>query len=581
MKETTIYSLDQRGAAHVKQDITLVNNFADIYPREFVISLPKGATNVTAQDGEGNILKVKERKNGSLVLHLRFNQKSVGKGQRLIFSVGYFWPDFARRRGRVWHFVLPSPRQIKAFNNYQAIINVPNSFHNLAHSSIRPASNLLLGQQRRIIFKKQQFQQGPIALSFADFQAFDFTFRYQLENLGSERQEQIIPLPPITNYQNVIFKVISPKPNSVTISSDGNWLAHYYLASKQQINIIASGQVFVFPKPEKKPFYNSLKKSQPFLMATRFWPAANKNIQRKAKELKTARNIYNFVVNHLHYKLTSPGNLQRRGGLEALNHPQVAVCTEFTDLFTSLARAAGIPTREVEGYAYTNNPKLRPGGFRVLHAWPEYWDRARQMWIEIDPTWGNTTGGIDYFSSLDLNHFALVIHGQNDNRPAPPGSYSSLQDKNDFQITFAKTLLSANNQPLLELAPFVQSLQTDYGFVPKVVNLNLQINNRSLRTLSNVPYNVYFGNKAVHRGRFEFLPLFGRTSLKLSLSPLLFLGKPQFQLRFTLEGQPFVFAAPLPQSVYIALLIKLAPLILVVLAGFAILGLGIYKLSRH
>ena len=579
VKETVTYTLDQRGSAQVKQNVTLINNFADIYPREFIVSLPKEVANITAHDSQGDILKEKSQNDSSWTAKLLFNRKSVGKGEKLPFEINYFWPGFAQRRGRVWHFVLPSPQKINDIDYYQVIINVPDSFHNLAHSSIKPASNILFGQQRQIIFNKKQFEQGPIALSFADFQAFDFSFRYQLKNSSSNWQEQIIPLPPVTNYQNIIFKVIDPNPFLVNINASGNWLAHYRLAPHQQIDVVVGGQVLVFPKPERKSFFNLPNTSQQFLASTRFWPAANQEIQLKAESLKTARNIYNFVTSYLHYKLAMPGGLRRRGGLEALRHPQNAVCTEFTDLFISLARAAGIPAREIEGYAYTNNPKLRPGGFQVLHAWPEYWDKARQMWIEVDPTWGNTTGGIDYFSSLDLNHFALVIHGQDDSRPAPPGSYSSEQNGNNFRIAFTQTLLSGNAKPKLNLKPFVKGLQSNHGiFWPKAVDLSLEINNRSLRTLINTPYDIYFGKKLVYRGKFDFLPLFGKLPIKLSLPPLFFLERSQFQLHFTLEGQPFVFTAALPQSAYMALLIKLLPLILASLINSVGFVWGIRKL---
>ncbi|GAI19887.1 unnamed protein product, partial [marine sediment metagenome] len=67
------------------------------------------------------------------------------------------------------------------------------------------------------------------------------------------------------------------------------------------------------------------------------------------------------------------------GALKALNSKNPVVCMEFTDLFIALCRAAGIPVREVNGYAHTNNPKLRPLSLTldVLHAWPEYYDENK------------------------------------------------------------------------------------------------------------------------------------------------------------------------------------------------------------
>ena len=102
-----------------------------------------------------------------------------------------------------------------------------------------------------------------------------------------------------------------------------------------------------------------------------------------------------------------------KGSVYALKNPGSAICTEFTDLFIALSRAAGIPARELEGFAWTENPKLRPLSLSgdVLHAWPEYWDKDKNLWIQIDPTWGNTTGSIDYFTKLDFNHIVLLFMG--------------------------------------------------------------------------------------------------------------------------------------------------------------------------
>ena len=90
-----------------------------------------------------------------------------------------------------------------------------------------------------------------------------------------------------------------------------------------------------------------------------------------------------------------------------------------------MSRAAGIPAREVNGFAYTQNPNIEPLSLvaDVLHAWPEYWDKDKASWVQVDPTWGSTTKGTDFFSKLDLRHFTFVVHGLDYQKPYPPGSY--------------------------------------------------------------------------------------------------------------------------------------------------------------
>lgn len=56
-------------------------------------------------------------------------------------------------------------------------------------------------------------------------------------------------------------------------------------------------------------------------------------------------------------------------------------CTEHTELFTALARAAGIPTREVSGLMYMGDSVRRFGG----HAWNEVVLDGK--WVPVDSTW--------------------------------------------------------------------------------------------------------------------------------------------------------------------------------------------------
>jgi hypothetical protein len=133
------------------------------------------------------------------------------------------------------------------------------------------------------------------------------------------------------------------------------------------------------------------------------------------------------VVNTLNYNydLVNNTTTTRLGALEALSEPNNALCTEFTDLFVTLARAKGIAAREIEGYAYSNNSKIKPINTQsdILHAWPEYFDTTANLWKAIDPTWAKTTNGIDYFNDLDLNHVTFVTHGVDSQLPQVPNAH--------------------------------------------------------------------------------------------------------------------------------------------------------------
>lgn len=165
--------------------------------------------------------------------------------------------------------------------------------------------------------------------------------------------------------------------------------------------------------------------------------------------------MYDYVVNTLHYnykRFEQENSTQRLGALGALQDPSNAVCQEYTDLFVALARAGGVPARRIIGYGMTRNSRLRPLSLvaDVLHTWPEYFDTQRQIWVPIDPTWGDTTGGVDYFSQLDFRHVAFAIQGVNDDRPLAAGMYkSAAEPTKDITMTVLPQPVAHPLQPVL------------------------------------------------------------------------------------------------------------------------------------
>ena len=93
-------------------------------------------------------------------------------------------------------------------------------------------------------------------------------------------------------------------------------------------------------------------------------------------------NLTEFVHRHLDYRV----DVNVMGVLDSLEQ-RVGDCTEFADLLTTLARAAGFPARTVTGLAYA---EAEGPGF-YLHAWTEI--AADGTWHPVDPTFGRTRIG--------------------------------------------------------------------------------------------------------------------------------------------------------------------------------------------
>ena len=249
-----------------------------------------------------------------------------------------------------------------------------------------------------------------------------------------------------------MYQSIDPIPEEINLDQDGNWLATYLISPKKNITVKALGSAQINLEPNLYFPGFILENPQDYLQAQKYWEVDHPEIQKLGIKLKTPQAIYQYVVDNLIYDYGRLSETTTRfGAANTIDNQDSAICMEFTDLFIALARAANIPARAINGYAYTTNSALRPLSLKkdVLHAWPEYYDQEKQLWIPVDPTWGNTTGGVDFFNSTDLNHFAFTMLGLDSQYPVPAGAYKGKdQTTKDINIQFGEALKPVESSSL-------------------------------------------------------------------------------------------------------------------------------------
>lgn len=516
------YLVQESGKSIVTHEITLENNFSTLYATTYTLSLENiDAGSVSARDEAGRPLEVVTQKDGDKTdIKVSFPDAVTGRGSKRHFFVVYENGNFAVRTGEVWEISIPRLADETSFRNYGITLEVPSNFGLEAYVSPKADSQSENNGHKIYSFKKDQIVRTGITAGFGAFQVFSFNLSYHLENPLSREAQTQIALPPDTAFQKVYLDKIEPKPASIDIDSDGNWLATYKLKARQRVDVVAMGAVQIFasyrafPVPSEETLSNNLKE-------TEYWQVNDPQIKALAMELKTPKAIYDYVSKNLKYDFSRvQPNVQRMGAKAALNSPTQAICMEFTDLFISLARAAGIPAREVNGYAYTENPELQPLSLvaDVLHSWPEYYDRGLKAWIPIDPTWGSTTGGQDFFSKLDLRHFAFVTHGLDATKPYAPGSYKlGPNPQKDVFVSFGKLPERRTSVPILSLVgkkqiPFIDSEYT------------IKIENPGPAAIYSLNPIVYFDKAVKNKDFIVVMPPYSSTNITVKI-PFSILGK--------------------------------------------------------
>ena len=103
---------------------------------------------------------------------------------------------------------------------------------------------------------------------------------------------------------------------------------------------------------------------------------ARKIVGDEKEPLAVARKIKTWVYGNLRQTMKDNASTT----LEVLDN-MAGDCTEHALLFVSLARAAGLPAREVGGVAFANVGRPLFG----WHAWAEIHDGSQ--WVTVDPTW--------------------------------------------------------------------------------------------------------------------------------------------------------------------------------------------------
>lgn len=516
------YEVDAKGITTVTHNITLENAVTDLYATSYSLSL-EGTKPINPQASEGlRILPLTTSQDGDkTTIKITFLDAVVGKGKQRHFSLTFQDNTLATKTGEVWEITIPKLTDPATYNYYTVSLIVPPTLGIPAYISPNPTSRKTDSTGNNIFsFSKDVVSKSGVTAAFGQFQVFSFSLIYHLENPLAVRASVDIAIPPDTSYQKVNFTSINPMPKNVVVDPDGNWMANFILGSRERVDVKVEGAVQIFPAPRPYPISSAVVLAQD-QKETDVWQTSDPLIRNLATKLKTPRAIYDYVTSNLSYNYSRvTPNVERLGASKALRNPKDAICTEFTDSFIAIARAAGIPAREINGYAYTENPQVQPLSLvsDVLHAWPEYWDQGRQSWIPVDPTWGSTTGGVDYFTKLDLRHFTFVIHGGDSKKPYPPGSYKlGPNPQKDVYVSFGELPQKRTSTPSLGFSvvrsvPFADML------------LTAKISNPGPVALYNQEAQILFDGKIAQRQPIGIIPPYANYEIPVSV-PYTFLGR--------------------------------------------------------
>ncbi len=571
------YVFSDSGIANVTQKTVLTNKKTNLYPKEYELTVEGNMSEeITGFDNEGELKLEKEKiDSNKSKIRVFLNQKNVGLTNITTFSLNYQFKDLVDKIGRVVEIYLPRPIDSNTVKSNKITVVVPQVYGEVAY--IKPPGNYNKTDKSFVFNFDNNSSNDAILIGFGDVTHFAFKLKYNIENKFITRKNLEIVLPSDSSYQKVIYNSLVPLPENIYEDDEGNWIAIFDLGPYEKTEVTATGSALIYPYPQTdfiNPDTYSLDK---YLKQDKYWETQDDVILNALSEVpsrgRSANDIYNYVVQKLKYnykKITSFN--QRIGAKQALLNPNESICMEFTDTFIALARAAGIPAREVNGFAYTTDEFLKPLSLvaDVLHSWPEYWDSEKKNWIAVDPTWGNTTGGVDYFNSLDFNHFSFVKRGVSSVSP----QITSLNSKDDSK----NIIVNISN----DLPQFNES-DVDFNFeLPKNIltssaeKLTIEIINKGGAARHNIPIAILGEglNIVLNNDRIS-LPPFGKKTVVAEINqpdkPVL--GK--IPLKINVDGKEKTAEVEIKpvESAFVPIFIIIS------IVSFVLLGIKVFKKS--
>lgn len=452
---SSVYTVAANGSTVVEHQFTLTNLTPTMYVTKYayqtsLTALQNISVISNGQRIEPQVVTTADR----TTISFSFPDEVVGEGRQRQFSISFASDVFSTKAGEVLEVTIPALNSSSPYRNHTVDLVVAQAHGSPYRLSPTPDDTEYTNQGLRYQFSP--YQGEAITAVFGQEQTYLVSAEYLLDNPLPTQSYTVIALPPDTTWQQAYYQRIDPKPDFMETDPDGNWLAGYYLEPTSQKTVTAQAHITVSLQPLAS---GRTTPPQPaHFSSLPFWESDRPEILSLANQFDTIEETYSGVVETLQYtQAPLTYDRARYGAIQALANPTDAVCQEFTDVFIALARANGVAARRATGYAFTNQPEIRPLSLEgdVLHAWPEFFDDATQLWQPVDPTWENTTGGVDYFNFFDLNHIVFAYNGVDSSLPAPAGSYKPSHDQQakTVEVTIASPPPAISPQFSVEVQP--------------------------------------------------------------------------------------------------------------------------------
>ncbi|MEM2678944.1 MAG: transglutaminase domain-containing protein [Candidatus Hadarchaeales archaeon] len=296
--------------------------------------------------------------------------------------------------------------------------------------------------------------------------SLDYEINADVRNLSLD----VILVNPYVEWQFSSLVSADPMPSEVFFDKDGNLHGVFKFVNPEEVfrlRIQLFFDVSVYDPEITSENVEGIFEIPPelaeFLLPTEWWPCDNPTIlsiveqmtQMESNSFLLASAIMKFVEDRLSYQQQEV----RRGVFWSLESG-IGDCSEYTDLFITLARASGLSARALYGWAYTTE-NFSPHAFAEIYL-------PMVGWQPVDPSWGDSHG--DYFCRLDSSHIVRSRRGVNDSESWINVKYVGKSVQISEKVSEVKILSPAEAAQL-----YVQSARTHLEIARNLARENREL----------------------------------------------------------------------------------------------------------
>jgi transglutaminase-like putative cysteine protease len=405
-------------------------------------------TIVLTLDGQA-ITFSKEIKGDYAIVTAKLN-KPVKPGASATFKIEYKNSGLIEKKGALVDFYAPGYKEDSNDTNQSTTEYVFDTY--VSVSKTLPEINFVIPQQTetsntatytRYYFDYKSLVDKYIWVQIGRKQYYKFEITQQTNatdssSLYKNEYRLVVPRdieePQI--YQKVYFTKIDPAPNYILKDDDGNIILIIEKPANENSNIIIEGYAEVgrnliaidstngnLSDIDKTAYEKYLIEDSYLIdgdLESKYWQVNSSQIKDKVEQVigdeknivSISQKLYDYIIGEIDYsKVKRFGLNERQGALKTLNGG-AAVCMEYSDLFLTMSRNVGIPTRAVFGYGYDS--KIQ-NDKQEAHQWVQIYLPKLDKWASVDVTWGES--GLK-MNEGNLNHFFTHVSTLNPDSPA-------------------------------------------------------------------------------------------------------------------------------------------------------------------